>query len=452
MIKLICFDFDGVLCDMKDVHFNAFNKALEGCGYKPISEKEHIEKFDGLSTLQKISSLGINQENNVQNIFSLKQKYTLEEIKKFKKNEILYQQIKALKDKGFSLSVNSNAISNTVKRSLKKLGIIELFDDIITNEKINNKKPHPEIYYRSFIKFKCLPNEVLIIEDSKNGRLSANRSGAYVYGVDSSKDVNAEKIVSFITSSCQDDASYWNGISDLNIVIPMAGNGSRFANAGYKLPKPLVNINGMPMIWHVINMINIRANYIFIVQKQHIEKYNIDIFLKAIMPQCKIVEVSEVTEGAACTVLLAKKYIDNNNKLIICNSDQILKWNSSNFVYDAIQKNADGSILTFISDESKYSYAKCDENNNVIEVKEKQVISNLATCGLYYYKHGNDFVKYTENMIKNNIRTNNEFYVAPIYNEYIADNKKIIAYPCEKMYGVGTPEDLMVYLNNNANH
>ena len=165
-------------------------------------------------------------------------------------------------------------------------------------------------------------------------------------------------------------------------------------------------------------------------------------------PNCKIIELDKVTEGAACTTLLAKKYINNDKPLMIANSDQFIRWNSSRSLYNFYSKKYDGAILTFEAIHPKWSYAKCDENNIVTEVAEKNVISKNATVGVYYWKQGSDYVKFAEQMIKKNIRTNDEFYIAPSYNEMIETNKKILHYPIAEMRGLGTPEDLSRFLEN----
>ena len=124
-------------------------------------------------------------------------------------------------------------------------------------------------------------------------------------------------------------------------------------------------------------------------------------------PNCKVVELDKLTEGAACTTLLAKEFINNSNPLIIANSDQFIEWDSSKTMYKFTTKKIDGSILTFESIHPKWSYAKCDKNNFVTEVAEKKVISKNATVGVYYWSKGKEYVKYAEQMIKKNIRLNN---------------------------------------------
>jgi len=232
----------------------------------------------------------------------------------------------------------------------------------------------------------------------------------------------------------------------LRILIPMAGAGSRFAERGYVFPKPLIEINKKPMIQVVVENLNIECEYIFLVQKEHIENFNIDKMLSLIVPNCKIVTLEGLTEGAACTTLLAKELINDEKPLLIANSDQFIIWDPNEVMYSFINKDVDGGILTFASNHPKWSYAKTNEYGYVVEVAEKNPISNNATVGIYYWKKGSDYVKFAEEMIEKDIRVNNEFYVCPVYNQAIQDGKKIIIENIDSMWGIGTPEDLEVFL------
>ena len=236
----------------------------------------------------------------------------------------------------------------------------------------------------------------------------------------------------------------------LNVLIPMAGAGSRFEKAGYTFPKPLIEVNGKPMIQVVVDNLSLDSNYTFIVQKEHQAKYNLNTVLSMIVGDnsVNIIPIDGITEGAACTTLLAKNIIDNDNPLIIANSDQFVDWNSSEFMYKMQEMDVDAGILTFESTHPKWSFAKINGDGFVTEVAEKNPISNIATVGIYYWKKGSDYVKYAEQMIKNNTRYNNEFYVCPVFNEAIKDNKKIITYNIDNMWGLGTPEDLEYYIKN----
>lgn len=232
----------------------------------------------------------------------------------------------------------------------------------------------------------------------------------------------------------------------MNIVVPMAGAGSRFEKAGYTFPKPLIEVKGQPMIAKVIENLNLQGKYIFLVQKSHYEKYDLKNLLNIIAPNCEIVQIEGLTEGAACTVLKSRNLIDNDQPLIISNSDQYIKWNS--FETISSFNNVDGGILTFKSVHPKHSFAKVDGNGLVTKVAEKNPISNDATVGIYYWKRGSDFIKYADQMIKKDIRTNNEFYVCPVYNEAIENNLKIKAALVDEMWGMGTPEELNNFLTH----
>lgn len=237
----------------------------------------------------------------------------------------------------------------------------------------------------------------------------------------------------------------------LNIVIPMAGRGSRFQDAGYAFPKPLIEIRGKTMIEIVINNLKPKDEhkFIFICQKEHYEKFDLYNVLKnATDNKFEVIQIDGVTEGAACTVLTSQKYINNNDELLIANSDQFIETNINDFLKTGRKHEHDGMIMTFPSSHPKWSYARTDENGLVIEVAEKKVISNKATVGIYYFKNGCDFVKAAQHMIEKNIRFNNEFYVCPTYNELILENKKIGVYDIdiEQMHGLGTPEDLNIFL------
>ena len=453
MTKLIIFDLDGVLVDTKLIHFEALNEALKKNKFNPISYDDHIKIFDGLPTSEKLKIL-IDQKKVSNKKLNLIKKekalITSKLLQKYIKKDLkIISLFKNLKKK-YKLAIASNAIRSTVDLCIQNLGIKNYVDYSLSNEDIINSKPHPEIYFQIFIKFGIFPDDALIIEDSPYGREAAISSGAKVMPIQNLKEVNFSNIKNFLkpdTNRINTLNTAWED-EKMNILIPMAGAGSRFQEAGYFFPKPLIEIQNKPMIQWVIDSLNIKARYIFIIQKQHQEKYNIKSVLNILQPNCEIVELDHMTEGAACTTLLAKKYINNNNPLIIANSDQFIKWNSSKTIYDCISKKVDGGILTFESIHPKWSYAKCDKDNYVTEVAEKKVISKNATVGVYYWNKGSDYVKFSEKMIKKNIRINNEFYVCPVFNEAIKAKKKIKIYDIDEMWGLGTPEDLNNFNRN----
>lgn len=236
----------------------------------------------------------------------------------------------------------------------------------------------------------------------------------------------------------------------MKILIPMAGEGSRFAKEGYIFPKPLIEVNGKPMIQRVVENLDFASEYIFLVRKSHVNKYIglLDTLKRITNDSCKIIEVDSLTEGAACTALLAKDYINCDDDLLIANSDQFVQYERQNFVSLKNMTKASGVVWTFNAVHPKWSFVKTNSRGYVTEVAEKRPISNIATCGIYWYRKGSDFVKYAEQMIDKEIRINNEFYIAPVYNEMIEDNKPLIPFYVHKMWGLGTPEDLKYFMEN----
>ena len=446
MIKVIIFDLDGVLVDTKLIHFEALNSALKKYNFEEISIDDHVKIFDGLPTIEKLKLIQKTKKlpkRSFSKIQKYKQKITSEILKRrIKKNNKIIKIMRNLHNK-YKIVVATNAINSTLNICLNKLGIKKYVDFKLSNEDINKPKPNPEIYLRIFIRFGIYPSEALIIEDSHYGREAAISSGAKLLPIKKIEELDLKKIKLNLTSKKMINKKNvsWED-NKMNILIPMAGAGKRFFDAGYIFPKPLIEIDNKPMIQWVIESLNLQANYIFIIQKEHQEKYNIKSVLKILQPNCKIIELDHLTEGAACTTLLAKEFIDNDDPLIIANSDQYINWNSSKAFYDFNSKNLDGAILTFEAIHPKWSYAKCNNEGFVTEVAEKKVISKNATVGVYYWKHGSDYVKSAEEMIKKNIRVNNEFYVCPVYNEFLQKNKKIKIHKVDKMWGLGTPEDL----------
>ena len=447
MIKLVIFDLDGVLVEAKTIHFDALNEAL-GLKYA-IEWNEHLSKYDGLKTNQKLEML--TQEKGLpiklhKQVWDEKQRLTLQKLHNLEESPQLQVCISSLSNQGYKIACCSNSIRKTVLTVLSKLGIIEYFDLILSNEDVKNSKPHPEIYWKAISMIGCLPEETLIVEDSPFGLLAANRSKSHVMRVESPRDVTYNNIHKHLNNKINMVPKWKN--EKLNILIPMAGAGSRFEQAGYTFPKPLIEVNGKPMIQVVVENLNLDANYIYVVQKSHREKYNLDTLLNLLTPGCKIVETDGLTEGAACTALLAKDYINNNNPLFFANSDQFVEWDSNEFMYKMQETDADGGIVTFTATHPKWSFAKVDKRGLVNEVAEKNPISDTATVGYYYWKQGSDFVKYAEQMIEKNIRVNNEFYVCPVFNQAIEDKKQIRTFNTTRMWGLGTPEDLNYYLEH----
>ena len=447
--RLVIFDLDGVLVDTKDIHYDALNfaiRAVAGREYE-ITREEHLSTYDGLSTKTKLAMLekakGLSPV-----LFG-----PIEFAKRVETRRMLEQTIVPnpeltaifdyLKEEGYYIAVASNAISETIFLCLEKLEL-DCVDWVVSNETVDHKKPHPEMYWNCMIELDAHPSTTLIIEDSAIGREGAYASGANVWPLNSMKELTLENIKKKLAGQ-KIKPSIWED-DEMVVLIPMAGAGSRFADAGYTFPKPLIEVRGKPMIQVVTENLGIKAKFVYIVQKAHYEKYNLKNVLNLITPGCEIVQTEGLTSGAACTTLLAKEFIDNGKRLVIANSDQVVDWNPAAVLYSLVESGNDGGILTFKSTHPKWSYARLDENGFVAEVAEKKPISDNATVGIYYWKHGSDYVKYAEQMIAKDIRTNNEFYVCPVFNEAIGDGKKIVTREVDAMWGIGTPEDLNYYL------
>ena len=448
-ISLVVFDLDGVLIDSKKIHFNSLNHALKvfAPGFE-ISWSDHNSVFDGLPTRKKLIKL--NEVKGLDpslfdEIVKLKNRCTRNALLSLEKDEDLMETLSILKNKTDHLIVASNSIKETVDIVCNKLGIDEFLTMKFSNEDVVNPKPHPEIYWKAMMSVNADPNSTLIIEDSVIGLEAAHKSGAHVFRVRNRSDVSISNILPRIIAHNPIKKVKWVD-PKLNVLIPMAGRGSRFENAGYIFPKPLIEIYGKPMIQQVVENLNIEANYIFIVQKNHLERYNLSKILDLIVPGCKIVVTDGQTEGAACSALLAEKYINFDYPLLIANSDQIVDWDSSDFMYCMERESLDGGIAVFNSVHPKWSFVRLNELGYVDMVAEKDPISNIATVGIYYWKKGSDFVESAKSMITKNLRYNNEFYICPVYNIAINQGSKIGIRYVKKMWGVGTPEDLNQFL------
>ena len=454
MNRLVIFDLDGVLIDSRELHYDALNDALRKVGEQyVISREEHLSVFDGLNTTKKLELLserkGLPREYYNQ-VWQDKQKATFHLIPDAPKNVSAQYIMQQLKMRGWKIAVASNSIRETVRISLSAMNVLHMVDYIVSNEDVFFPKPFPEMYWKCMTAMKALPKDTIIVEDSHIGREGATNSGAHLYPVKDAYELNGNKFLDMIDEFTKEETKKnipWRN-KKMNVVIPMAGAGSRFAAAGYTFPKPLIEVNGKPMIQVVVENLNVDAHFIYLVQKDHYEKYNLKQLLNLITPGCDIIQIDGLTEGAACTTLLAKEFIDNDEPLLMANSDQFVEWNSNECLYAFTADSVDGGIVTFEATHPKWSFAKLGEDGFVSEVAEKNPISNIATVGIYYWKHGSDYVKYAEQMIEKNIRTNNEFYVCPVFNEAIADGKKIRAKNIAKMWGIGTPEDLNYFLEH----
>ena len=456
-IKAIVFDLDGVLVDSRHLHYESLNKALDEIDPKYcISIEEHLAKYDGCPTKQKLEKLSMEKglpEHFHEQIWRQKQYYTEHLINKcIVPNNQLRKLLENFKEK-YRLFCCSNSITKTLESILTSLGIIDLFEKIYSNEYVKYTKPHPQIYMKCFTDAGLVPQQVLVVEDSPIGRTAAYLSGAHICAVSGPQDVTLNNINDSIKAAFTKNKQInidtrW--LSQVQVVIPMAGAGSRFSVAGFGAPKPLIDIDGSPMIQWVIKNLNLAgATYIFIVRTSHLEdtRWKLREVLETHAPGCIIIPTHELTDGPACSVLLAKEYLKPDIPLLIANSDQFLEWDANAFLYQ--NNDIDGCISVFEQldpNDKKWSYAKTDTNGLVTLVKEKEPISTYASTGIYYWKQTRQFIKYAEQMIAKNIRVNNEFYVCPVYNEAIQDGKKIKISKCKKMWGLGVPSDLEIFI------
>ena len=451
MTRLVIFDLDGVLLDSREIHYRTLNDALERNGFSAISREDHLSTFDGLTTTKKLAILTEHGKIPVtahNAIWQAKQAATVTAFNELQPDYELIAIMARLKQEGIKIACASNSIRNTVKLALLNQGLMPFIDYWMSNEDVKRPKPFPEMYWACMTALGVLPKDTVIVEDSHIGRQGAIDSGATLFPVEDRSSLTVE-IAEKILAAFPDNSAKvpWRN-PKMNVLIPMAGEGSRFSNAGYTFPKPLIEVRGKPMIQAVVENLNIEARFIFLVRKTHYETYNLKYMLNLISPGCEIVLVDGLTEGAACTTLLAKDLINTNEPLLIANSDQIIEWNSNETLYAFGADGIDAGIVTFQATHPKWSYARLGEDGFVAEVAEKKVISDLATVGVYYWTHGADYIRYAEQMISKNIRVNGEFYVAPVFNEAIADGKKVRAKNCDRMWGIGVPEDLNYFLEN----
>lgn len=239
----------------------------------------------------------------------------------------------------------------------------------------------------------------------------------------------------------------------INVVIPMAGQGSRFVNAGYKVPKPFIEVSGKTLIELVLdNLYMDNARYILVARAEHIASQAEAVRRIQNNYDVTFLPIDKLTEGAASTILYAHRLIDNNEPLLLANSDQYVEMDIVDYIRECTNKGLSGSILTFVDEElnPKWSFARINAQGIVLEVKEKEAISKYATVGIYYFSKGSSFVKSAIDMIVANDRVNGEFYTCPVYNYCIANGEKFGIYNIEanRMHGLGTPEDLNKFIEH----
>ena len=235
----------------------------------------------------------------------------------------------------------------------------------------------------------------------------------------------------------------------MNILIPMCGKGLRLKNAGISIPKPLIEVDGLPMFHKVTNSINIDGNFHYVVRQEHVTNYSIDSMIKR-LNNGTVHVATEDNEGQVQTCLLAKESIDNSEPLLIVNCDNYFVWNHEDFESLLDNPNIDGAAFTFKDPQkrSHWCFAKVHDNNLIKSLVEKNPVSDIALAGGFYWRRGSDFVRCAEQVVADDIRTGNgEFYLGSVFNLAIAHGKRILNYPIEDMKSFGTPEELQHFLN-----
>ncbi len=442
MNKLAIFDLDGVICDLREVHFVALNGALVRNGFQPISREDHLTKFDGLPTKNKLEMLGVFDKRDFDSIAKDKQDGTIELIRSLVEyDEGIVQLLETVSQRGYKLAVVSNAKRATVEECLLQLGCRYSFDIIVTPDNPGiDAKPSPEMHAFAIYQCWACPATTVIFEDSPHGLQAAHLSGAKVVQV--SEPLTKEFVLANLQEKRDPYKYQW---PELNVLIPAAGDGRRFREAGYVYPKPFILVDGETMLETVHENLAVVSERINIIRNPYKDSSVLDNG-----SGCTIC-LEHKTEGTAQTCLTAKKFIDNNDPLLIANCDQILEWNHLAFYYFCQNTTLDGVVVVFDCPERDKKWSYCEVKDGlVVRVAEKDPISDIANTGIFFWKHGSDFVKYAEQMIAKDIRTNGELYLAPVTNEAIADGKKIGVFKVDKFHSLGTPEDLEAYLARRA--
>jgi HAD superfamily hydrolase (TIGR01509 family) len=451
MVKYLIFDLDGVLVDFRELHEEAFIQAWNTINPLEfhITKQFHSIYLEARSTQSKlgICKYYFGDSCITKGVYVLKQEITDTLLQKAKVYTHTKELLEYAYNKGYKLICCSNSIRSTIEKSLIKLvPSLSYFTLILSNEDVEKPKPNPEIYLKAIELLGCEKEECLVFEDSIVGQESARKAGLTVIPIIDAKDLR----INLLKHSLQYKERKM--AERINIVIPMAGLGSRFQKKGYSIPKPFLPVFGTPMFkWVIENIMD--SNYKnkihvhIIVREEHRNSFE---ELKN-SDQIHIYTVPSLTEGAACTVLSVKDQINNDDPLIVANSDQYLEWDSSTFYTNLLHPDYDGVISCFENDDPsdlRWSYTNVDSDGFITNVAEKEFIGPLATTGIYGYKRGSDFVRDAEQMIKDNIRVNNEFYVCPVYNTSISRGLKIVPHNCKKMWGLGVPSDYEYFLSN----
>jgi len=345
-----------------------------------------------------------------------------------------WSYVSSMDDQTVTQAFEKKVVSNKAIAGLYYFKTGDLFVKSAMSAIINQPQTENEFYLTAAINYAILQGSRVVYVDIPENLVNLLFSPA--------------EIAKFSTNvEAQDKPTLGNA----NILIPAAGLGSRFSLAGWKKPKPFIDLNGQPMFSHVVQNVSLPdARTTILLRNDHSALLENKTSVSE-TDSLTFVTIPELTEGTAITVLSQHQNINNCDPLLVANSDQIVDFDVEHYVNDCLDRGLDGSILVFreLSRDPKWSYAKLGTDGLVTEVAEKKPISDLATVGIYLFSRGKDFVSSCIDMVVANERVNGEFYTCPVYNYMIAAGMKIGVYEIqrEQMHGLGTPDDLQAYIN-----
>jgi HAD superfamily hydrolase (TIGR01509 family) len=492
-MRAVLFDLDGVLLDARAAHAEHFASAVREVAGVRLAPHEEAA-LDGRSTRAKLAALAAqgrlpHRSAALQDaVAARKQEKTREFLRSVRPFPPHVALLAALKAAGLRVAVVSNAVAETVHAAVAALGVAPLLDAVLSNADAVRPKPAPDLYLAACARLGVPPASALVVEDSAVGRSSALAAGCPLLRVADPLDVTAAAVVEALRAAgarvaasalllrlppaeARRLAARRGGPPRVHLVVPMAGAGSRFAEAGFVDPKPFIPVGPRrhPMIRHVLANLLPRAASAeeraadpaghpdvvlhLIAQAAHLARYDLAAVVAALpAPPAAwdVRTVPAVTQGAACTVLLAADAIDGDEPLVIANSDQLLEWDAAEFYRAVGNPGWDGVVASFHQPDAadlKWSYAAVDAGTGAVaRVAEKEWLGQPhATVGVYGWARGADFVAAARRMVAADERVRGEFYVAPAYNGAIAGGARVRLQPVARMWGVGVPADLAAF-------
>lgn len=456
-IKLIIFDLDGVLMDSRELHYEALNRALHDIDPKYVIQlEEHLAKYDGRPTTAKLNMLseekGLPKELHDQ-VWKSKQDKTFEVINDtYKFDNRLRSVLSGLKERGFTLYCASNSIYKTLQLMLLRKGLLEYFDFILSCEDVLHPKPFPDVYLTCIMRSGLSTKETMIVEDSHVGRKSALLSGAHLCPVEDPSNVTLDRLLMRVEHINQSQVvPDVFASANINIAIPMATSYESSKDSELTYSGPLLEVNGRPLLKIIVENISLNGNYVFIPKQSDYEKLHLKYVLQAICPGSNVLTSLKETKSALHTLLLAADSFDNDTPLLVANGHQFLDWDSEKFHQFCIKTEADGVIATFSSNHPRFSYVALGSDGFISEVAEKKPISSVATCGVYYWKRGSDFVKYAKEAVVEFPEGGAGCSMIAAYEKALQDSKKLASFKCKYSWQLKFPKDLEAFYRSRKN-